>query len=171
MFYCMVDFQIEEDHPGRILIEANTRVGCVGKMAEFVRNCLGGPDGGDENYRGFHGIMRCLADAEKLGYIVCMGRAKFNVPDGYFKERTCVGRIFRYFEYRGDDEFDCVVYDDGYDGRDWHDREGRDRCTVIQGYDVRGSRSALWHDEENRPDFGACADKIEAAPDWRLVRL
>jgi hypothetical protein len=143
MFFYIVDFSIEDRRAGEILIESDTRAGCIEWVAEFVRNVLGGPDGGDKEWRGLHGIIRCLIDAEKLGYTVVRGRNELNVPDDYFKNRTSVGYIRRSFSPQGFDGFDVTFYD------------GKNASPDSDLYDA----------EKGMPDFAACADKIAACVD------
>ena len=152
MFYCIVVLQVEESELGSILIDAPTRVGCVEKIAEFVRNVLGGRNG-EGHWSKASGMSCCLIQAIRDGYTVFgIGTPGNDLADDYFQsgQNTQIGRIHRYWSDGGDDEFDCRFY------------AGETSWLVIDELDVRYDGS-LFIESECRPDFVACADQIENA--------
>jgi len=154
MFYCVVEFTIAEDSCANILIEADTREGCIEKMADFIRNTIAG-ENGQGWWSGGSGIMSCLFLAQQQGYTVYnVGPGGSTLPNNYFQEggNVQVGFISRYCD-RCLDTFDCTLYD------------GNQTCDIITESDIDYGGDC-YHKEKDRPDFAACADKIiaEACP-------
>jgi len=146
MYYAPISFNVADDILAYLVIESDTAVGCVEKMASLLRDVWSK----GTFWTGCGGMMECLLLSQEAGHTLYPGAG--NRISAFFSycddnANIIVGSMMRFMERGGDDFLECGVGGD---------------C-VFGFVETSYSRGMLWDDKEGMPNFEALADLVESA--------
>jgi len=146
MYYCTIQFQIDNDLLAYIVVESDNRDDCLDKLVTLFRDVWSQCTG----WHGAGGMMEAILLAQEAGHTVYPGAgAQVNAYFSYknAEENTRIARIVRYYSDGGDDFIECGM--------------GRER--VFGFNETRYRNGTHFNDANGTPDFAALAELLVTA--------